>query len=246
MKQFSLIFISLFITVSSFLAMNQPVLGFGSGAGGALPPAASNSQPTNPSPPTSITNNTDRPSPTTGIKQLQCGNKATLHDRITCRLELTPDQILQEYAIQYLPEECRAMTVKTQQTACVQRYISYRPCWNIPEGDARFACGRKALQLGVSIPQLASSCNQSANPMACMQDLQTKVYGLIKFRMYNLEERAETLLNKGVSVAAVADFETTVETKKQAFDNASTAEERKQAILDVRQAWQDFLAKVAN
>jgi len=247
MKYFWSRFITLLVIILTlFTIYSSSVYGFGSGAGGALPSKnSSNNQPTNPPSPATINSNA-LANPTNNTKQLQCGNKPTLHDRIVCRLSLTPAQLLQEYAIQYLPEECRAMTDQTYQKACVNRYLSYRSCWNIPEGDARFTCARKALQLGDSIPQLVSSCNQSTNPTACMQDLRTKVYGLIIFRMYNLEERAETLLNKGVSVATVADFETTVETKKQAFDNAATTQERKQIILDVRQAWQDFLVKVAN
>ena len=39
----------------------------------------------------------------------------------------------------------------------------------------------------------------------------------------------------------VADLETVIESKKQAFDAAKTNAERRRIILDVRESWQEFV-----
>jgi hypothetical protein len=67
---------------------------------------------------------------------------------------------------------------------------------------------------------------------------------MIKFRFYDLEERAEKLAERGADLNAVADLETIIESKKQAFNSAKTKAERRQIILDVHQAWQEFVNKV--
>ncbi len=64
---------------------------------------------------------------------------------------------------------------------------------------------------------------------------------MIKFRFYDLEERAEEMEELGVSEELISEFVTNLEMKKQEFNNAKTKEERKQIILDVRKLWQDFI-----
>lgn len=190
------------------------------------------------------------PSPATSeaCAHLQCGNKTELHDRIACRLNLAPEGAAQEFKIQYLPEECRAAANKTEKNECIARYKSYAPCWNLPAGEARFACSRQVLNLGQSVADEAKRCQGKTGPdqAACGQNLKEKVLYSIKFRFYDLEQRAEDLARRGADLNAASNLETTIETKKQEFDAAKTQDNLRQIILDVRAAWQDFVGKVKN
>lgn len=188
------------------------------------------------------------PSPVTSqaCARLQCGDKTTLHDRIACRLNLAPEGAAQELKIQYLPEECRATADKTEKSECIARYKSYAPCWNLPAGESRFACSRQVLNLGQSTANAVKLCKEKTGQdrASCEQTLKEKVLYSIKFRFYDLEQRAEDLARRGADLGAVADLETAIETKKQEFDAAKTQDDLRQIILDVRSAWQDFINKV--
>ena len=166
-----------------------------------------------------------------------------MQDRIACRLNLAPAGISRELQIQYLPEECRVITNAAEKKDCVDRYRSFAPCWNIPEGEERFACASKMLNLGASVADALRACG-SGNQTNCFADVREKTYYMIKFRFYDLEQRAEALALRGADLQAVAGFETTVELKKQAFDNAKSDDERRQVILDIRAAWQNFITAV--
>lgn len=70
---------------------------------------------------------------------------------------------------------------------------------------------------------------------------------MIKFRFYDLEERAEDMAKEGMGaegLEAVADFVTAITQHKIAFNNAKTTEERKQVIQNVRIDWKAFLARI--
>jgi hypothetical protein len=178
-------------------------------------------------------------------QKLQCGNKSTLRERILCRLNLAPAGVARELEIQYLPEACRVKTDK-ERKECIELYKSFRPCWAVKEGEERFSCARNVLKLGPSISQEVKNCQdkKGQQQVACKTELKEKVLYMIAFRFYDLENRAEELGNRGADLNAIADFETVVELKKQAFDKALTNAERRQIILDVRQAWQEFINKV--
>ncbi|MBI3115134.1 MAG: hypothetical protein HYZ09_01405 [Candidatus Kerfeldbacteria bacterium] len=179
-------------------------------------------------------------------QRLQCGRLATLRERVRCRLNLTPAGLTRELEIEYLPEECRTQAEGDARQACIRYYRGYQPCWSEPVGEGRFACARRVLNIGQSVRELAQACRgQTGQARAdCAGDLQNQVYDLIKFRFYDLEQRAEGLGERGADLDAVADFITTVEGKKQAFDAAPTTAERRQLILNVRQAWRAFLDRV--
>jgi hypothetical protein len=178
-------------------------------------------------------------------QKLQCGNKSTLRDRISCRLNLAPAGATRDLELQYLPEACRVKT-GTEQKECVERYKSFQLCWSAKEGEERFSCARNVLKLGPVVSDEVKTCQgkKGSEQVACKTALKEKVLYMIAFRFYDLETRAEELGNRGADLNAIADFETTVELKKQAFDKALTNAERRQIILDVRQAWQEFINKV--
>lgn len=178
-------------------------------------------------------------------QKIQCGNKSTLRERIFCRLNLAPAGAARDLELQYLPEACRVNT-KSERKECINRYKSFESCWNAQVGEERFSCARSVLKLGPLISSEVKTCQdrKGAREAVCKADLKEKVLYMIAFRFYDLETRAEELGNRGADLNTIADFETTVELKKQAFDKTTTNAARRQIILDVRAAWQDFVNKV--
>src|SRR3989338_2162688 len=178
-------------------------------------------------------------------QKIQCGNKPSLRERISCRLNLAPAGAARELELQYLPEACRVKT-GNERKECIQLYKSFQPCWGIREGEERFSCARTVLKLGALVSDEVKICNakQGEEQATCKAVLKEKVLYAIAFRFYDLETRAEELGNRGTDLDTIADFETTVELAKQAFDKASTNAERREIILDVRRAWRDFVEKV--
>lgn len=188
---------------------------------------------------------TPPPPESQSCQKIQCGNKSTLRDRISCRLNLAPAGAARDLEIQYLPEACRVKS-GNEQKSCINLYKSFNPCWSAKEGEQRFSCARNVLKLGPVISDEVKICQgkKGANQVVCKNQLKEKVLYMITFRFYDLETRAEELGNRGADLNAIADFETIIELKKQAFDRASTSANRKQIILDVRSAWQDFVNKI--
>lgn len=179
-------------------------------------------------------------------EQLQCGGLAMLKERVSCRLNLAPAGIQRELEIQYLPEQCRPLEGNERQT-CVKLYRDLQPCFDQQYPSLRFACAAKILAFGQSVSAEAKKCNEQ--PMAerstCKQTLREKAFNMIKFRFYDLSERAETLGARGaISTADVADFVTLVETKKMEFDGAADNPARSRIILDIREAWKTLLLKL--
>ncbi|RJP43650.1 hypothetical protein C4587_02835 [Candidatus Parcubacteria bacterium] len=174
--------------------------------------------------------------------QLRCGNKAALRERVACRLGLSETELRTELEIQYLPEECRALGADSRQS-CVAQYRAFQPCWQMPLGPGRVACGRQVLKLGPVISEEVKICRgkTGTEQAICKADLRERVFSMIKFRFYELEERAEEILENAENKKPLEDFQVLIETKKQEFNAAGSKEERRQIILDVRSGWQKFV-----
>jgi hypothetical protein len=161
-------------------------------------------------------------------------------------LGLSYEGIERELAIQYLPEECRAMPAQGGRNACVARYKSFEPCWGIPAGETRFACARTALRIGGLVSDEAKACEgeTGTEQASCKATIREKAYAMVKFRIYDLAERAEELLERGARPETVANFVALAEQKKQEFNAAKTSDERKNIVNTVRAAWREFLDNV--
>lgn len=166
--------------------------------------------------------------------------------RVKCRLSLTEDELSEELRISYLPEECNAIGSTFGREKCVNLYADSQECWIIEESAERWNCLRKVVNVG-DLEGAKQICEKSSNKAKCGAELKHGVYGLIKFRFYNLEERAEEYLEEGkASLDDVIDIVTLLEEKKQEFNKAKTIEERRKMILDTRSAWKEFENKVEN
>ena len=189
------------------------------------------------------------PSPTLSLTPVPveplCTDLGSLQERIACRLRLPDDELARQQAITYLPEECRTLGDTVAREQCVSRYRQLQACWESPVGTQRIGCVKNILKIG-DLPAAAAACAELPlnEQDDCRVTLRAQVYALIKFRFYDLEERAEDLLERDAPVARVAQFITTQEDAKQRFNLATTSAQRRAIILEVRAAWQTFIRDI--
>jgi len=175
------------------------------------------------------------------LSSLKCGNLKTMRDRVHCRLGLEESELQKELEIRYLPEECRSIPSINERENCVLLYARSQKCWHLSIGEERMNCLRDVLDLK-NIKDQKDACK---NNSACLSSLRKNVYSLIKFRLYDLEERAEELIEKGIiTTEQAADIISALEEKKLEFNKATTKEQRKQVIQDVKLLWREFIAQI--
>lgn len=189
---------------------------------------------------------------------LICGNIPTLEERVRCRIGLDKETLERELAIQYLPEECRAIREDVNAVEavkavagerCIERYRNLRPCWAKPIGSERLACVRGVL----GVPDFRSFLPNRTAPPCGAENLEAtrrceeqyrreKVYPYITFRFYDLEERAEGLKELGAPMDLVVKFVVAAEQAKQDFNAARSKVERIAIIRRVQSEWRAFVA----
>ncbi len=175
------------------------------------------------------------------ISSLKCSNLASLNERVACRLDLSENDLKKELEIAYLPEECRNINDNKKKDECILLYGSSQKCWILPIGDAREGCLKNILNIK-DIQTQKQDCN---NNQECLGNLKNNVYALIKFRFYDLEERAEELYEKDIiDKNKAADIIAKLEEEKVKFNEAKNKDERKQIILDTKKLWGDFITNL--
>ena len=174
------------------------------------------------------------------LASLKCHNLATIKERVGCRLGLSDADLKKELQIAYLPEECRALSSDADKEDCVLLYSKSQQCWILPIGNSRNNCLRKIIDIGDTGKE-----RQSCKDAACVAALKKKSYVLIKFAFYDLEERAEYIYKKGlVSREKAAELIAKLEEQKISFNNAASKEQKKQAILETKKLWNEFVSSV--
>ena len=121
-------------------------------------------------------------------------------------------------------------------------------CWLFPRGGERISCVKRQLNLGV-IPEEKQRCQALApgERGSCVSQLERRVHDLVKFRLYDLEETAEELLEEGrLSQDDAIAFITAMERRKSAYNAAGTIAEKKGIVLGARQEWLALLRKVTS
>lgn len=174
-------------------------------------------------------------------EKLKCGGYLDIADRVRCRLSLRSDQA-DEYE-NFYPEECKSREDKER---CLEVYRGVQECWDFPNGPARIACVKRILKFD-DIRAEKANCNALEVGLRenCNSELKNKVYDLIKFRLYNLEEEAEEFMEQGrLEEQDVVDFVVNMEQSKLAFNTAQSKEERKSIILQARQYWIALMKKL--
>lgn len=77
----------------------------------------------------------------------------------------------------------------------------------------------------------------------CVAAVRARVFEDAKFRIYNLEEKAERLAKYGVSNETIAEFIVKLEELKAQFVAAEGVEAKKAVLRQAEEAWKEFLAK---
>ncbi|MDD5110081.1 MAG: hypothetical protein PHI63_02605 [Patescibacteria group bacterium] len=184
---------------------------------------------------------TPRPSPSVAPTPLPCQNLSALNERIRCRLQL-PKSALGQASPQTFPEECRQNGDSAVREQCVDLYRRLQPC-TLPSGSPeRIACAQQVLRISDVAAAMATCKEKPADlQMDCRNTLRDQVWTLTKFRFDDLALRAEQLLKHGATLDAVVEFTAAVENAKQHFNLATTKEQRRAIIMELRAAWQQLI-----
>lgn len=175
-------------------------------------------------------------------ENLMCADMITLEDRVRCRLNLPEEVAQRQNQLRYLPEECKAIDDISSKDDCIQRYKASSICWkDQPLGDKRFTCGRQIIGLKDSLQDDIQECRNKEDKSSCFQDLKEKVFIMHKFKFYDLEERAEELLEKGIDKTKITEFIIEMEKAKQEYNQDLTFSQRKLVILKIRNLWKDLV-----
>jgi hypothetical protein len=177
--------------------------------------------------------------------EIYCSELDTVRERISCRLDLEEEDQEEELEVYFLPEECRAVYF-TPREECLERYESVQGCWQFPVGNERILCVKKVMNLG-TIQEEKEKCSRlgGVQKLVCEDELKNKVYNLIKWRFYDLEERAEDFMHRNlIDKETATDFIITAEESKVKFNEVKAFEEKKNIILNVRIAWNDLMRDI--
>lgn len=169
--------------------------------------------------------------------QFKCSSLETMKERIRCRLKLEEEN---EY--EYLPEECRAQ-INTSRQKCVSNYKKVQKCWEFGSDAEKVSCAKTNYGLTGTVAEQKAACDSltGTNKSQCILELRDRVDAVVKFRIYNLEEKAQHLMEKGADEELVTGFVTLMEEKKQAYNAAETVNQKKLVVIEVRNAWKGFV-----
>ncbi len=198
-------------------------------------------------PSTVVKKDTPKPQPKAGevtpdeAAKYKCSTMNTMRERIKCRLQLKEEN---EY--DYLPEECRAQ-VNESREKCVTNYKKSQNCWASDKDSERFKCAASAFGLVGTVASQKAQCDNltGQNRSQCILQLRDRVDAIVKFRIYNLEEKTQRLLEKGLVDADTAtDFVAAMEQQKQNYNDAKTVEEKKAVVRGVQKLWKEFISNI--
>lgn len=183
---------------------------------------------------------TPRPTPTPSPTPLACDLPGQT-ERIRCQLQQSA------LTLSFLPEECRAIEDSAAREQCFVLYREAQKCPAVPERNKRITCLKKIIGLDDPVAAAAACEQLPKNEQAdCRITLRSRVHILIKFRFDELEQRAKNLQPRGAPRETIVSFIASVEAAKQKFDLATTKDQRRAVILEVRELWQEFARTVSS
>lgn len=177
---------------------------------------------------------------------LKCGNLNDIDARVKCRLNLEGQDRYREAQLQFLPEECRAQEGE-RRSRCIRVYKLTQQCWESKDDKLRISCVKRNMGLEKPIREEIASCREleGEERAQCISDLRESVYDSIKFRFYNLEEKAERLLEAGrIDEDTVTRLISALETKKIEFNESETIAEKRVIVNQVKEIWKNFVKAV--
>jgi len=168
---------------------------------------------------------------------LKCGGLLNIEDRVRCRLNLESEK--EEYD-NFFPEECRN---HKDSEKCLQIYRNVSECWNFLKSNERISC----LQEKIGIIKEISVEKEECNNNQCKEELNDKIFTMIKLRFYNLEEQGEILEERGLlDKEDLISFVVEIENKKLEFNGVKTKEDMRKIIQEVKDLWEDLVGGLLN
>ena len=162
--------------------------------------------------------------------KLKCRDNETLKERVRCRLR----NVLSEEKLDYMPEECKALEGKKRKD-CLLTYEKVHKCLFLPNKTARYNCLKNKLEID-DIETEKMNCAD----LTCKTKLREKVFNYVKFRLYELQEKAEKLLERGADEIEVVDFIAKLDGAKVEFNNATSIDAKKAVLKKVQGQWKEF------
>lgn len=169
-------------------------------------------------------------------EELKCWELPSTLERVQCRLALVVD----EPELYYVPEECRDLPDDKQQT-CFKWYDEFQKCRPFPLGQSRDSCAKQKIGLGeVSVEKTACAGNST-----CLSELKRKVLLFAKFKLYDLQDKAERWLrNRNASYAEVVRFIALVDQRKLEYAAAASIPEKVEVLRASQRGYIDFVRRV--
>jgi len=168
-------------------------------------------------------------------KSLECADLSTLKQRIGCRLGLdkSPPPGLN---IAFMPEECSTLFDAVSTDACIMRYSNAESCWG-SDSSKTDSCLKRQFNL-TNLMSRRNACNDAS----CTSSLTDDVDSLAKFRIQELENRAATMLSKGlITQDDAVNIIYYLEEQKLALNNAPTNTDKIRYLSDVKNKWTSFI-----
>lgn len=169
-----------------------------------------------------------------------CREQPSMAERIVCRLGFPVTG-----ALDYQPEECRSKVLQGK-IDCYDFYASVQPCWLNESDSERVSCARAAIGLLNPIKDERAQCEtlNTANKAVCKQKLRVNVGKLVKFRLYQLSQKALYFHDEGAPRDQVVAFIQYIEETKQKYSGLGSKDAKIQLIREVQSKWSAFVGQI--
>jgi len=166
-----------------------------------------------------------------------------IEERVRCRIRLRYEE--QEEYENFFPEECKARPGEEKE--CLSFYQGIDHCWDILHGPSRLSCAKQVIGIeNIANEKARCQARIGTERNECNRELKNKVFDLIKFRLYNLEQQVSGLEENGRKLTEdqIVEFVVKLEKLKLGFNAAVTNNERKLIILQARQEWVNLIRQL--
>jgi vacuolar-type H+-ATPase subunit I/STV1 len=121
----------------------------------------------------------------------------------------------------------------------------YNRCKQFSDAAQREACIKTETGIG-ELAREKIKCQAEDNETQCLDGLKENLRDAWRFRFESVIENAEKLERKGVSNETIAAFVAFVKEQALAFENATSADAKKEIVKNVAAEWKEFRKKVLN
>ncbi|HLC68701.1 MAG TPA: carboxypeptidase-like regulatory domain-containing protein [Candidatus Bilamarchaeaceae archaeon] len=176
-----------------------------------------------------------------GIAESRC-DQGTRSGRLQCILRLSDEA--RGAVVVYTPEECLE-TGATARQQCVETYRLFQTCRNLETDAEREDCIKPKLGIDGEVRTMLQACQEEfgSRKLLCIEQMRERIFQLVKFRMYNLEYKAEEFMELGIPEEDVVDVMVAISGAKIAFNNAHTIQEKVAVVQQLKEDWQEFVAQ---